>query len=157
MHHISKVATKRARQLANLDKKAQKHVPTEHSRLLVSFLSGIGVPVNATAAMLGIGHNTLRELYSAEQADGGAFAKAHIVKNAYEIAMDRRNPNHAAMTMFICKTQYKWHETDRHEQVLMGPDGTPADLKTVIILPSNGREMPLPALPTPERPRKDIN
>lgn len=140
--------------------KSERHVPTDATRVIVDFVASVGAPQTSIARMLGIDKSTLRRHYAAELEGGGWAAKAQLAKNAFQIAMDRKHPKEAsAMTMFLCKTRLGWRETDRHEQVIMSPDGTLPELKTVVILPSNGREIPMIAPPVVPRqagrPRKD--
>ena len=45
--------------------------------------------------------------------------KAKLVKTAYQMAIDDRNP---AMVIFLLKTKYGYRETDRHE-VVVSQDG----------------------------------
>ena len=64
------------------------HVPTLEQRKLVESTSGIGLPYNEIAALVGIDEYTLQEQYERELELGQAKANGQIAKAIYAKALD---------------------------------------------------------------------
>lgn len=89
-------------------------------------LSGLGLPHEQIAALIGISHVTLRKYYDAELALGKAKASAQVAKTLFNRAT--REGDTTAM-IWWSKAQMRWTETQRHEN--SGPDGGPQVIKNI--------------------------
>ena len=97
---------------------AQKpHKPTDDMRKQVEQASGLGLPHDQIAALIGISDETLRKYYRAELGVGKAKASATIAKTLFNKA---QGGDTTAMIWWT-KAQMRWSEVQRHE--LTGADG----------------------------------
>ena len=102
---------------------AQKpHKPTDDLRRQVEQASGLGLPHDQIAALVGISDETLRKYYGPELAIGKAKASAQVAKTLFNKAV--QGGDTTAMIWWT-KAQMRWAETQRHEN--SGPDGGPQE------------------------------
>jgi len=97
---------------------AQKpHKPTDDMRKQVEQASGLGLPHDQIAALIGISDETLRKYYRAELGIGKAKASAQIAKTLFNKAQS----GDTTALIWWTKAQMRWAEVQRHE--LTGADG----------------------------------
>lgn len=102
---------------------AQKpHKPTDDLRRQIEQASGLGLPHDQIAALVGISDETLRKYYGPELAVGKAKASAQVAKTLFNKAV--QGGDTTAMIWWT-KAQMRWAETQRHEN--SGPDGGPIE------------------------------
>jgi len=102
---------------------AQKpHKPTDDLRRQIEQASGLGLPHDQVAALVGISNETLRKYYGPELAVGKAKASAQVAKTLFNKAV--QGGDTTAMIWWT-KAQMRWAETQRHEN--SGPEGGPQE------------------------------
>jgi hypothetical protein len=94
-----------------------KHKPTKETRTLVESTSGLGLPHEQIAILVGIDDKTLRKHYREELDLGKAKANGQIAKTLFSKA----TAGDTTALIWWTKTQMKWAETQKHE--LTGADG----------------------------------
>jgi hypothetical protein len=100
---------------------AQKpHKPTDDLRRQIEQASGLGLPHDQIAALVGISDETLRKYYGPELAVGKAKASAQVAKTLFNKAV--QGGDTTAMIWWT-KAQMRWSETVKQE--LTGQDGAP--------------------------------
>jgi hypothetical protein len=97
----------------------QEHEPTDEQRRLVESTSGLGLPHEQIASLVGIDDKTLRKHYRKELDDGKAKANSQIAKTLYGKAIG----GDTTALIWWTKTQLRWSETVKQE--LTGQDGAP--------------------------------
>ena len=95
----------------------QAHKPTNESRKTVESTSGLGLPHEQIALLVGIDDKTLRKYYREELDLGKAKANGQIAKTLYSKAVG----GDTTSLIWWTKTQMKWAETQKHE--LTGAEG----------------------------------
>ena len=93
------------------------HTPTNESRKTVESTSGLGLPHEQIALLVGIDDKTLRKYYREELDLGKAKANGQIAKTLYSKAVG----GDTTSLIWWTKTQMKWAETQKHE--LTGAEG----------------------------------
>jgi hypothetical protein len=93
------------------------HKPTNESRKTVESTSGLGLPHEQIALLVGIDDKTLRKYYREELDLGKAKANGQIAKTLYSKAIG----GDTTSLIWWTKTQMKWAETQKHE--LTGAEG----------------------------------
>ena len=96
-----------------------EHQPTDESRRLVETSSGLGLPHEQIACLVGIDDKTLRKHYRAELDSGKAKANAQIAKTLFSKA----TAGDTASLIWWTKAQMRWSETVKQE--VTGADGQP--------------------------------
>ena len=96
---------------------SDKHKPTKESRETAESTSGLGLPHEQIAMLIGIDDKTLRKHYRHELDMGKAKANGQIAKTLYSKAI----AGDTTSLIWWTKTQMKWAETQRHE--LTGAEG----------------------------------
>ena len=94
------------------------HQPTEKTRQQAQSASGLGLPQDRIAALIGIAADTLRKHYEVELATGKAQASAAVAKSLFNKATVGQD---TTAMIWWTKAQMRWAETQRHEQT--GPEG----------------------------------
>lgn len=85
----------------------------DHDLKQIETLSGLGLPLDLIAAVIGFTEKTFeRRMNESPEAQlaaktGKAKAVSNVIKTAYEMAIDGKNP---ALTIFYLKTQARWSE-----------------------------------------------
>ena len=102
--------------MANIN---NEHIPTDAMKAQVETASGLGLPHEQIAALIGISDKTLRKHYKEELAVGKAKASAQIAKSLFNKA---QSGDTTAMIWWT-KAQMRWSETVKQE--LTGADGEP--------------------------------
>lgn len=97
----------------------EPHVPTDQLRKLVESSSGLGLPHESIAALVGIDDKTLRKYYRKELDEGKAKANGQIAKTLYNKALS----GDTTALIWWTKTQLRWSETVKQE--ITGQDGAP--------------------------------
>lgn len=105
-----------------------EHIPTEKERLLVKTSSGLGLPQEQIAALIGITAKTLAKHYHDELVIGKAEACAQVAQSLFNKA---QGGDTTAMIWWT-KAQMRWSETVKQE--LTGADG---GALTVQLLPQD--------------------
>jgi hypothetical protein len=100
-----------------------EHKPTAETKQQAETLSGLGLPHDQIAAIIGISDETLRKHYGTELRLGKARACATIADTLYNRA---RGGDTTAMIWWT-KAQMRWAETARVES--SGPDGGPQHIR----------------------------
>ena len=95
------------------------HEPTDSTRKLAETSSGLGLPHEQIAALIGIDDKTLRKHYREELNQGKAKANAQISKTLYNKAL----AGDTTALIWWTKSQLRWSETVKQE--LTGIDGEP--------------------------------
>src|SRR5690554_3445636 len=96
----------------------EKHVPTAHTREIVSIHTSMGTDSETLAKIIGIDPKTLRKYYRKELDQALAKANARMGGALYNKGI---NGDTAAM-IFWMKTRARWSE--RHEVQHTSPDGS---------------------------------
>lgn len=100
--------------MANLN---NEHIPTDASKAQVETASGLGLPHEQIASLIGISDKTLRKHYKEELAVGKAKASAQIAKSLFNKAQS----GDTTALIWWTKAQMRWSETVKQE--LTGADG----------------------------------
>jgi hypothetical protein len=95
----------------------REHIITDESRRMVESTSGLGLPHEQIAILVGIDDKTLRKYYRTELDTGKAKANGQIAKTLYSKAVG----GDTTSLIWWTKTQMKWAETQKHE--LTGAEG----------------------------------
>jgi hypothetical protein len=95
------------------------HEPTPETQRLVESSSGLGLPHESIACLVGIDDKTLRKYYRAELDMGKAKANGQIAKTLFQKATS----GDTTSLIWWTKTQMKWSETVKAE--VTGADGEP--------------------------------
>lgn len=95
------------------------HEPTEATRRLVESSSGLGLPHEQIAVLVGIDDKTLRKHYRNELDAGKAKANAKIAQTLFSKA----TAGDTASLIWWTKAQMRWSETMKQE--VTGADGQP--------------------------------
>ena len=93
------------------------HKPTDESRRMVESTSGLGLPHEQIAILIGIDDKTLRKYYRAELDMGKAKANGQIAKTLFTKATS----GDTTALIWWTKTQMRWAETVKQE--ITGADG----------------------------------
>ena len=94
-----------------------QHKPTDKTRKLVESSSGLGLPHESIACLVGIDDKTLRKHYRNELDMGKAKAHGQIAKTLYSKAVG----GDTTSLIWWTKTQMRWAETVKQE--ITGADG----------------------------------
>lgn len=94
-----------------------EHLPTDESRRLVESSSGLGLPHESIAVLVGIDDKTLRKHYRQELDMGKAKANGQIAKTLFSKA----TAGDTTALIWWTKTQMRWAETVKQE--VTGADG----------------------------------
>jgi hypothetical protein len=95
------------------------HDPTPETRKLVESSSGLGLPHESIAVLVGIDDKTLRKYYRAELDMGKAKANGQIAKTLFSKAV----AGDTTSLIWWTKSQMRWSETVKNE--VTGADGEP--------------------------------
>jgi predicted transcriptional regulator len=95
----------------------EAHTPTDENRRLVESTSGLGLPHEQIAILVGIDDKTLRKYYRIELDMGKAKANGQIAKTLYSKATG----GDTTALIWWTKTQLRWAETVKQE--ITGKDG----------------------------------
>ena len=94
-----------------------EHIPSDEQRRLVESTSGLGLPHEQIAALIGIDDKTLRKHYRTELDEGKAKASSQIAKTLYNKALG----GDTTALIWWTKSQMRWSETVKQE--VTGADG----------------------------------
>jgi hypothetical protein len=97
----------------------REHEPTQETRNLVETSSGLGLPHESIAVLVGIDDKTLRKYYREELDKGKAKAHVKIAQTLYQKA----TAGDTTSLIWWTKSQMRWSETVKQEH--MGADGAP--------------------------------
>jgi hypothetical protein len=95
----------------------EPHEPTAETRKLVESSSGLGLPHESIAVLIGIDDKTLRKYYRHELDMGKAKANGQIAKTLYSKAV----AGDTTSLIWWTKSQMRWSETVKNE--VTGADG----------------------------------
>ena len=95
------------------------HIPTDETRKMVESTSGLGLPHESIAVLVGIDDKTLRKHYRIELDTGKAKANGQIAKTLFSKAL----AGDTASLIWWTKSQMRWSETVKQE--VTGADGEP--------------------------------
>jgi hypothetical protein len=87
-----------------------KHQKTDALSKQAEQLSGLGLPQDQIARVLGMGERTLQKYYAAELSQGIAKMGAQIAG----WAVDSARKGNVSMRIFLCKTRLGWRERDHY-------------------------------------------
>lgn len=90
------------------------HVPTEEIKRQVEQASGLGLPHDQIASLIGISDETLRKYYGLELAVGKAKASAQVAKTLFNKAVVQGD---VTAMIWWTKAQMRWAETQRQETI----------------------------------------
>jgi hypothetical protein len=96
-----------------------EHIVNDQTRKLVESSSGLGLPHEQIAILVGIDDKTLRKHYRAELDMGKAKANGQIAKTLFSKAV----AGDTTSLIWWTKAQMRWSETVKNE--LTGADGEP--------------------------------
>ena len=97
----------------------EAHEPTDETKKLVESTSGLGLPHEQIAILVGIDDKTLRKYYRVELDLGKAKANGQIAKTLFSKATS----GDTTALIWWTKTQLRWSETVKQE--VTGQDGEP--------------------------------
>ena len=91
----------------------KRFTPTAAERRQVESMAGFGVPIESIASLVrdGISHETLRNRFAKELAQGKAKANAKVGQTLFQKAV----AGDTTSLIWWTKTQMRWSETHRHE------------------------------------------
>ena len=95
----------------------ESHEPTDEKRKLVESTSGLGLPHEQIAILVGIDDKTLRKYYRIELDTGKAKANGQIAKTLFSKAV----AGDTTSLIWWTKSQMRWSETVKQE--VTGADG----------------------------------
>lgn len=95
----------------------REHEPTQETRNLVETSSGLGLPHESIAVLVGIDDKTLRKYYREELDKGKAKAHVKIAQTLYQKA----TAGDTTSLIWWTKSQMRWSETVKQE--VTGADG----------------------------------
>ena len=95
----------------------EPHEPTDESRKMVESTSGLGLPHEQIAILVGIDDKTLRKYYRTELDMGKAKANGQIAKTLFSKAV----AGDTTSLIWWTKSQMRWSETVKQE--VTGADG----------------------------------
>ena len=95
----------------------EAHKPSDETRRLVESTSGLGLPHEQIAILVGIDDKTLRKYYRTELDLGKAKANGQIAKTLFSKATS----GDTTALIWWTKTQMRWAETVKQE--ITGADG----------------------------------
>jgi len=98
---------------------SDQHIPTDETRKMVESTSGLGLPHESIAVLVGIDDKTLRKHYRAELDIGKAKANGQIAKTLFSKAL----AGDTTSLIWWTKSQMRWSETVKQE--VTGADGEP--------------------------------
>jgi len=98
---------------------SDKHKPTKESRATAESTSGLGLPHEQIAMLIGIDDKTLRKHYRHELDMGKAKANGQIAKTLFQKA----TAGDTTSLIWWTKSQMRWAETVKQEHT--GADGAP--------------------------------
>jgi hypothetical protein len=101
----------------------EAHKPTDESRRMVESTSGLGLPHEQIAILVGIDDKTLRKYYRTELDMGKAKANGQIAKTLFSKATS----GDTTALIWWTKTQMRWAETVKQE--ITGADGNDLVIK----------------------------
>ena len=101
------------------------HKPTDETRRMVESTSGLGLPHEQIAILVGIDDKTLRKYYRTELDLGKAKANGQIAKTLF----GKATGGDTTALIWWTKTQMRWAETQKHE--LTGADGVPLEFTKI--------------------------
>ena len=101
----------------------EAHKPTNESRKMVESTSGLGLPHEQIAILVGIDDKTLRKYYRTELDLGKAKANGQIAKTLFSKATS----GDTTALIWWTKTQMRWAETVKQE--ITGADGNDLVIK----------------------------
>ena len=96
-----------------------EHIVTDEHKKLVESTSGLGLPHEQIAILVGIDDKTLRKYYRTELDLGKAKANGQIAKTLFSKAI----AGDTTSLIWWTKAQMRWSETVKQE--LTGEDGSP--------------------------------
>jgi hypothetical protein len=96
---------------------SDSHKVTDESRRMVESTSGLGLPHEQIAILVGIDDKTLRKYYRTELDTGKAKANGQIAKTLFSKAVG----GDTTSLIWWTKTQMRWSETIKQE--VTGADG----------------------------------
>ena len=102
------------------------HKPTDESRRMVESTSGLGLPHESIACLVGIDDKTLRKHYRNELDMGKAKANGQIAKTLFTKATS----GDTTALIWWTKTQMRWAETVKQE--ITGADGQDLVIKWAV-------------------------
>jgi len=91
--------------------KMLEHQPTEKTKATVQQSSGLGLPQEQIAALIGISPKTLTKHYPIELALGKAMASAQVAKSLF----NKATQGDTTAAIWWTKTQMGWSEKTQHE------------------------------------------
>jgi hypothetical protein len=97
----------------------REHIVTDEHKKLVESTSGLGLPHEQIAILVGIDDKTLRKYYRTELDLGKAKANGQIAKTLFSKAVG----GDTTSLIWWTKAQMRWSETVKQE--LTGEDGAP--------------------------------
>ena len=110
----------------------EPHEPTDEKRKLVESTSGLGLPHEQIAILVGIDDKTLRKYYRTELDTGKAKANGQIAKTLFSKAV----AGDTTSLIWWTKSQMRWSETVRQE--VTGADGEPLQgIQVTFVKPEN--------------------
>lgn len=110
-----------------------EHIPTDDTKKLVETSSGLGLPHESIAVLVGIDDKTLRKYYREELDKGKAKAHATIARTLYQKA----TAGDTTSLIWWTKSQMRWSETVKQE--LTGENGAPllSGIQVSFVKPEN--------------------
>ena len=112
----------------------REHIVTDEHKKLVESTSGLGLPHEQIAILVGIDDKTLRKYYRNELDLGKAKANGQIAKTLFSKAI----AGDTTSLIWWTKAQMRWSETMKQE--LSGADGEPLQGINVTFVKPNDTE-----------------
>ena len=109
------------------------HEPTEDSKTMARTLSGLGVPQDDIATLLGVSKPTLHKHYRKELDKGMAEANAKVAQSLFKQATG----GNTGAAIFWMKARANWSERVINEHT--GANGAPLPPTVVNVLPATPR------------------
>ena len=117
----------------------REHNPTDETRKMVESTSGLGLPHEQIAILVGIDDKTLRKYYRTELDTGKAKANGQIAKTLFSKAV----AGDTTSLIWWTKSQMRWSETVKNE--VTGADGEPlTGINVTFVKPNEWNQRPVP-------------
>lgn len=120
--------------------RGHRYVPSDKDRGTVQGMSAMGATLVDIAAVLRVSDKTVAKHYGYELRTAATIANHNMARRLYTVGLKGTGPGAVRAQMFWLRTRAGFKDTSRHE--VTGANGAPlaSGEKTIVILPSNGRE-----------------
>jgi len=117
---------------------AEPFEPTDEQNRQVEALSGLGLPQEQIALIIGCDAKTLRKHFGEKLKIGEAKATAKVAQSLFQKAVSGEGKESVTAAIFWMKVRARWNEKIQLEHT--GKDGESLGPLVQVYLPANGRD-----------------